>query len=455
MYAFHQVALILALLFSTCLQAQNYNVPYRKGNLWGYSDKTGKIVITPKYDSVSPENENMRWFVFKNNKMGVINQLGQEIIPAEYDLIERNPVHSEYNEFYVARNGKMGYTDMDGRFILPLAYKTIDKYEGFREYNLLCFLVKKENENTWTLIDKDQKAYLAGITAYDKIYGGHSILQISGKEGIYDMGKKQWVLKPVYDSIRYLQYKDAYRLKSGFESYEYYGKKGKQLDLISKTFQVKTFAGKKLDNFFELMPDERDVIYAPDMKMGTADARIVSVAGSKFIENKIFPTFSHDNSEVKSVVIIKNNNLYGLQIRVGYGKLTSPVEFDEIQLLVYENDACNKDVVLVSREGKLGIYSLPENKLVTPVIYSAILPDKKNDDILLLTLKNKTGLYKIEDGSRDKGKSAVIDAVYDSFLKRGFIKSNDFNYNMFNLYYFTLNSKICPVGVNGVKFYEE
>ena len=67
---------LVLLLTGLHFYAQDYFVPYRKGKLWGYADVHGKVKVTPVYDSVSFTYYNFRWKVFKNKKVGVINQKG-------------------------------------------------------------------------------------------------------------------------------------------------------------------------------------------------------------------------------------------------------------------------------------------------------------------------------------------------------------------------------------------
>ena len=52
-------------------------------NKWGFIDKTGKIVIRPKYDYVEHFHENIA-LVANNKGFGFIDLSGNEIIPCKY-----------------------------------------------------------------------------------------------------------------------------------------------------------------------------------------------------------------------------------------------------------------------------------------------------------------------------------------------------------------------------------
>ncbi len=76
-------------------------IPYRQGNLWGYSSPDRTIVIKPAYDEAN-------WFVSgyavvkKGTKYGYINRAGKLVIPAK---------------FYSAKPFRYGYFDNAGKHV--------------------------------------------------------------------------------------------------------------------------------------------------------------------------------------------------------------------------------------------------------------------------------------------------------------------------------------------------
>ena len=46
--------------FGSDLYGQEFNVPYRNGDLWGLSNSAGKILAEPIYDWVSDNQDNNR-----------------------------------------------------------------------------------------------------------------------------------------------------------------------------------------------------------------------------------------------------------------------------------------------------------------------------------------------------------------------------------------------------------
>ena len=93
---------------------------------WGFVDKKGKEVITPKFDFACNFTEEDFAKVALNGKYGFIDKTGKEIIPLMYDEI------SDFTEGIakVALNEKYGVVDKTGKEIIPLMY---DKIGDFTE----------------------------------------------------------------------------------------------------------------------------------------------------------------------------------------------------------------------------------------------------------------------------------------------------------------------------------
>jgi hypothetical protein len=53
---------------------------------WGFIDKTGKVIVTPKYDDAMSFSEGLAR-VLLNGKVGLIDKTGKEIVPPKYDEV--------------------------------------------------------------------------------------------------------------------------------------------------------------------------------------------------------------------------------------------------------------------------------------------------------------------------------------------------------------------------------
>lgn len=446
---------LFAILFTTSCFSQTYNIPYRKGKLWGFADKTGKVIIEPKYDSVNPKMENSRWYVYKNGKSGIVNIEGLEYLKAEYDSIIRVPVHSQYNEFLVYKNGKAGYTDINGKFIIPAAYHRVSKCrdDNFNQTGM-TFLVQKEAKGNWNLIDEKETELQNDIQAFYNFYRGNYRLKVGEKYGIYHVISKQWRVKPEYDSIAHFDYKDFYYPKSAYKDIKYYGVKNGKFFLFSKNFDVTPTQFNKLEDFFEMPKGET----SDDMAMvesvaplSASKGEFTSLTGDNYKMGKSYKTNSYYNFDIKSFTLFEEKKRYGISTMKG----RTAAEYDEIQAIKYNYaEEYNKELVMVRKGKKWGIFNYKDMKPTSEIAYDGFELHKRYDNFILLKAKNKIGLFEIED-DRDKETSTVIEPAYDAFQKFEYIRSNDYNYDTFNLYYFIKDGKVCPVGINGVKFFQD
>jgi len=108
---------------------------------WGFIDKTGKEVVPCKYDAVSSFFEGMAPIMVHDGetyKLGFIDTTGKEVVPPQYD---------EVGNFYdglamvctgdglrgdpgIVYGGKWGFVDKTGKEVVPIEY---DKVGRFRE----------------------------------------------------------------------------------------------------------------------------------------------------------------------------------------------------------------------------------------------------------------------------------------------------------------------------------
>ena len=116
---FHHIRLFLLLTLCvahTPLKAQFYTlfdytkpcrlyIPYREGNLWGYCDTTGQVVLTPQYDSLGFfEGEATLAAIFKKkDEYGVLNEQFTEVMRIKNTCTDL--WWDKYNHFVVVKSG--------------------------------------------------------------------------------------------------------------------------------------------------------------------------------------------------------------------------------------------------------------------------------------------------------------------------------------------------------------
>ncbi len=155
-------------LISFCVNSQNL-VPYHKGDNWGFCTVEKKVIIKPSYERVE-SFKNGYALVVKNNKLGMINEKGEEIIPCLYKDLR----HSS-GGLLAAKDEKLmsGYLDSNNKIIISFQYEyASDYYEGEACVKLKsgdCFLIDKSGKKLTKSINwikcTDKESIPEGINA--------------------------------------------------------------------------------------------------------------------------------------------------------------------------------------------------------------------------------------------------------------------------------------------------
>jgi WG containing repeat len=171
-------------LFVVCansLSAQTDLIPFRKGNLWGFSKPDKTIVIPCQYDEVH-FFANHKALVRKGLKYGLINDAGKEIVPCQY----YNPIEFHEGLAKVAKSnctisGKLktidslalkkgitqktethlcdyGFVNEDGEIVIPCIYPYAS---DFQEGHALVTVSGGHYE--WSPVDAYARQYLEYI----------------------------------------------------------------------------------------------------------------------------------------------------------------------------------------------------------------------------------------------------------------------------------------------------
>ena len=436
---------LLLFLLSLFSNAQNFRIPYRIKNLWGYADQKGKIIVSPKYDSVAVENDNFRWFVFKNNKMGVIDSLGNEKLAVEYDSIERKPLHSQDNDFYLTKNNKKGYADINGVIIFPCDYDQIEACNEMYIGKILHFFVKNEVENAWTLQDYYKKTLLTDIQQFKSLHDGNYKIQVKNKWGFYNVSLQKWILLPEYDDIDYLDH--DFDKKKEYAQFKYFAKKDNIYQLITEDFKIEKYQKPYLDFFEAEKTSGSNSVYST---YENGDIKIVTISKPK--QSSVYHFDRNERTDPTKLQITEKKGKYGLQVTYNYETKDLPPKYDEIKILS-NGSYNNREIVLLKKKDKYGIFSMKTFSMLTDIVFSNISLHK-SQSIIILHDKNKIGLYQFDDGRNDFP-TTVIMPDYDKFVRRDYARSLDEKYRSFEVYYFKKNNKTCIVGMNGMQFFAD
>lgn len=436
--------------------SQEYNVPYRKGNHWGFADKNGKIKVEPRYDSINPEMNNFRWFVYQNNKVGVIDENGVEKLKPTYDSIFRKPVHSRYNEFIIYKDNLLGYSDLDGNLLIPIQYKTIRKAENDSFNKLeIKFFVQKHNETNFKLINTSETEILTNIDGFKESSNGFYIINKENKFGVYNTIKNEWKINNEYDSIKYFEYKDFHEPKEAYENIKYYGLKDNVYYLFTRDFDIIKTTVNKFEDFFNVPNmEDYEVMSSIESTESSRTFETKLVTGESFVENNSYKSKDFYRTRLKIEIIKYKEKYSAITNSISFDRSKSK-QYDEIKLIKKTyNDTYDCMIALVKTKKKWQILDLINNEIIPDIEFEDSEFHKNFEDVLVLKYKSKMGIYRINDDN-SKESSVAINPIYDSISSFKYIYPLDDSYKSFKVCYFIKNGKLCPVGSNGIKYYED
>ncbi len=106
-----------------------------KNNKWGFVDKVGNIVVSPKYDEVGSFSEGLA-LVGQNNKWGFIDKTGKVVIPLKYE--DADNFHDGIAGVLDASTGETFYINKQGERLYWLGAATLtrsaDKAKAATDY---------------------------------------------------------------------------------------------------------------------------------------------------------------------------------------------------------------------------------------------------------------------------------------------------------------------------------
>ncbi len=446
-----KVTLIVSLILNISY-SQNFNIPFRAKNQWGYANAKGEIIIKPIYDSVSYDSYNFRWEIFKNGKTGIINEKGDEIFSPIYDSIYKRPVYSSYNEFEIYKNGLMGYADMYGELILPIAYKNISKAddESFNKLELK-FFVEQNNTNYSQLIDETETLLLDSISNFKNIYRGNYIIHTK-KAGIFNIIEKKWKIKPEFDSIERFYYENL-EPKEEYSNYNYYGIKNQKIVLFDAIFQSKETNVEHVKDLFLAPKDDDDSVVIYDSVQDISKLEIIDVTYSNSDDLQQFNGKYQYPTHLK-IIITKEKNKFSINTNEPSTKATKKHAFDAIKMFKNTNakDEYDHRYALVKTKNKWQIFNLSTNDFVSKTTFESFEFHPKFQNILLLKNKSKVGIFKF-DSDYKKDNFFFMEPKFEKFVTLKYVKSNSEKFKNFDIYIFESNQKLCPIGENLIPFY--
>ena len=408
------------------ITSESYFVAY-KDNKWGVINSVGSNVIDPSYaEMIIIPNSKVGVFIctYDTNyetgeyKTKALNENNEEIF-TQYDKIEaiqnkdkNNNLIYDQNVIKVQKDGKYGLIDVTGKEIVPVDYEEIVAVLSIEN----SFKVKKNGK--YGIVDSEGKTVVEPQYADIDVLGkdnksGFIVKDDSGKYGLIEYSNNQ-ILEIKYDSIEKVYGNDLYVVTVA----------GKQKLVNKENADVLTNG---FDSIKQILANQENaVIFVKDNKYG-----VMNTSGEILIEAQ------YDKLEEAKLgtFIAKNGDKYGIidaekQEKIPF-EYTSIIYNQKADIYILEDSNYNSQILNSNLETKISgiLVELNESKGYLKLridddykYYNFKFEEKQEKDIFpnrTLFLSKKDGKY----GYIDKDEKIVVDYIYDDAIEQ-----NDYGY---------------------------
>lgn len=398
------------------IKSKTYFASY-KNNKWGVIDENGDEIIAPSYEEmiIIPNNKNDIFLCTYDvdydtgeYKTKALNSKDEEIfnqyskIEAVENQDENNNLWYENNILKVQKDNKWGIIDNQGKEIVPVEYDSISALKGIKN----ALLVQKDGK--YGIIDDEGKIIID--TKYEEISNlgkdnkeGYIVKDETGLYGIIDYSKNS-VLENKYQEIEKVYGNDLYVVSQDGKQ-KLIRKSGEEI--LTKGFEQITAILKEKD---------KGVIYISNGKYG-----IMSLDGTNILKAQ------YDNliEAKENIFIATKNGKQGIIDINGEEKVpfnyTSIIYDEKGDIYIAENEQFNSDImnnqfeikqsgILIENNTEDGYFELRKDDKY--VYYNFKFEEKEVKDILnknTLFLDKKDNKY----GYVDKNGNVVVEYIYD------------------------------------------
>lgn len=383
-------------------------------NKWGVINQNGEEVIRPSYQEmiVIPNKEKDVFLCTYdvNEQTGeyktkALNSKNEEIL-TEYEQIEalenideNNNVWYEENVLRIKKNGKYGLIDFNGKELVPAEYDEINTLTGIENSIIIKKggLIGLVNDNGSTIVDPKYTE----IKNIGKTYkNGYITVDAQGKYGVISATKKQ-ILENRYDEIAQTYLENYYLVKENG---------------IQKL--INSNGNTMIENGFDEIKSvtSNGVIFVKDKLYGE-----MNTSGEVIIEAK----YQYLEESQNGIYIARLNDKYGLIDNMQNAILEfnyTGITYNEKVELYFAEDAQSRTSVINDKQqvkltGILSEINTEESYIRMRIddeykYYNLECEEKSSTEILkdnTLFLSKKDGKY----GFVDKKGNVVVDYIYD------------------------------------------
>ena len=403
------------------IESDTYFVVF-KDNKWGVINAKGNEIIAPSYQEmiiIPDQKQDIFLCTYDVNyetgeyKTKVLNSKNEEIltgfekIEAIQNFDENNNIWYEENVLRVQKEGKYGLINFKGEELLPCEYQEISAIEGIKN------AIKVKKDEKIGIVDNEGKEILK--TDYTEINplgkdnkSGYIVKIADGKYGIVNYSNTL-VLDAIYDGIEKIYGNDLYVVD----------KEGKQV-VVDK--EGKEVLNGDYNKVVAILKNQNEgIIFEKDGKYG-----IMNFSGEKIIDN----TYEELKEAKAGIFIAKQDGKYGVidlqkNQKVEF-KYTSIIYNEKADIYIAETENFNNELlnnsfevkqtgILTELDTEKGYIELKQDDSYK--YYDFKFAEKDIKEIYsnnTLYLSKKDGKY----GFVDKQGNVVVDYIYDDATKQ-------------------------------------
>ncbi len=290
--------------FLTEKEQETELIPYRKGDKWGFCDRSKRIIINCEFDSVKPFNEGvaaigLRFAHFKNLLWGFIDSNGTMITSVKYKYIGKFK-----NGLAIVKDLKFGFVNIFGEEVIPLKYDFVRHYN--KDLNLVGLV--EEFDDSW-----GNKLVFWKYGLIDKF--GNVIIDINYSEFGF-----------LYNDMAIVRLQD-YKIDYTFNSWIGIDKKGNKISDI-KYAMVSSLKEGLVKVGLEMSRKEGNkMVYLGIYRWGFIDTSMNEIIPCKFAN-----AFDFHEGLAKVSKRVKVHNSFSTREKWGFinnkGKIIIPIQFE-------------------------------------------------------------------------------------------------------------------------------
>lgn len=420
-------------------QTEGVYVPYRKGDLWGYSDANGKIIIEPVYDKVGERHIEGQFKVYKNGKVGIADRSGAVIFTPQFDSIFPRYYNPRGHMLFVQKDGLWGLYTHEGKEMVPIKYDELDKTHSHHNNATdgKIFVAKKGNE--YFVISNEDKVLEGGLQSVKEMSNDGVKLKRGNKFALFSLDESKAVTAFEFDSIAMLDV--GWNYKSDKIFYGAIGEKNYAISIDGKKVELEKRpdlreSGLAVEEGFNKYFPHKERMILPEQVMPGEYSPLKTNGKYNYRTSAI------DGWKYGNAIKAEKKKLIGLEGK--RGEYFIPPIYSKLILFEYN------DPVVVYEGKKAGLYNCETNIMMIPPAYDAI----HNVGLYVLERKGKVGIFDERGMGRPVGAADtfLIEPAYDEYIERIELLSD--SYRDFYVYKFLDKGKVCYVGMNGVKLFE-